>query len=609
MASTNQNTKGNQKAEKQEVLPNINTSSPLQNILNDWWFQAAIILLLGIILRWLNLDQRPFHHDESLHAIYGMYTYMNPTIQFYKYDPMLHGPFMYNHILPYIYNLFGSSTWAVRFMPAFLGSLLLFLPLFFKKYLSKNAVLSFLTLMAFSPSLVYWSRFLREDLLIISTLFAILVLKLYVTDLNLKTVLIAIFFAMGFCIKENAFLHLVLLFGFLFFELILDITNYKNSTIFKFITFVQKNYLLVLIAFISAAFIFSYIFSAGFRHLPGIIDGLYAKSLVFWATQHNIDRIEGPFIFQILMLGFYEIPLTLLTLITSVHFYLKAPSKYRWTIIASIALSIILHLWLKNSLDSSPFLKNGLKLKIPIDIYPFILISVHAVLGTFYYLKNNQKTLAITFYAFWGALFTYSYVGEKVPWLDMYPLILGLIFNILYIDHNNLFKIKGTKFSNIFLTGLALIFFMNIYTLIIVNYSRAGDNSELISQVHTSKVFEQTLYKIREEMLYPRDNHPPELYAEELWPTSWYFYNIPQYHFSLGEKKISDYDYVLVGTDKYKNELSATHDHILLSLRHWWVPDYNKISPVNVIIYLLSRRPWNSSGDSKVSFYKKRTGH
>src|SRR3989339_399114 len=575
------------------------SSSTMAMLMSDWWFWAVIILLLGIILRWINLDQRPFHHDESLHAIYGMYTYMNPVGQSYKYDPMLHGPFMYNHVLPYIYNLFGSSTWAVRVMPAFLGSLLIFFPLFFKKYLSPTMKLFFMALLSFSPSMIYWSRFLREDLLIVMATVAILLARLLIKNLRWKMSIIAVLFALCFTIKENAFLHVALMLGFVLFELIICFSDYKNSSLFKFILIIRDNLQWSLISFALAAFVFSYIFSTGLTHMAGIIDGLYAKSLTFWTTQHSIDRIVGPFIFQVLMIGFYEAPLTILTIITGLHFYYKTDGKYRWAILGSLFVAIILHLWLKENLNFSPFFKDVLKLKIPIDIYPFILIAVHAVLGTFYYLKTKQKLLAISFYAFWSTLFTYSFVGEKVPWLAMYPLILGLMFNILYLEKNNIIQFTGKNW----ILSWALLFFINGYTLIIVNYSRAGADTELISQVHTNEVFQNTMYKIRDEMNYPTNGHPPTLFAEELWPTSWYFYNNPQYSFSLGDKKISDYDYVLVAQDKYKNELMATHESSIISLRHWWVPDYEKLSPLNIAIYLLSRRPWNDPGDAKVSLY------
>jgi hypothetical protein len=39
-------------------------------------------LIVGLMLRWTMLDMRPYHHDESLHGMYGRYFYDFPTSNF-----------------------------------------------------------------------------------------------------------------------------------------------------------------------------------------------------------------------------------------------------------------------------------------------------------------------------------------------------------------------------------------------------------------------------------------------------------------------------------------------------------------------------------------------
>jgi hypothetical protein len=47
----------------------------------EWAFYATIIVV-GLILRWTLLDMRPYHHDESLHGMYGRYFYDFPNANF-----------------------------------------------------------------------------------------------------------------------------------------------------------------------------------------------------------------------------------------------------------------------------------------------------------------------------------------------------------------------------------------------------------------------------------------------------------------------------------------------------------------------------------------------
>ena len=73
---------------------------------------AAImgLMIFAIIMRLDHIGQRPIHHDESLHALYGKYFHDSPKTQYYKYDPLLHGPLLY-HLIPYAYHI-GGRAWS-----------------------------------------------------------------------------------------------------------------------------------------------------------------------------------------------------------------------------------------------------------------------------------------------------------------------------------------------------------------------------------------------------------------------------------------------------------------------------------------------------------------
>ncbi|MBI2940719.1 MAG: TIGR03663 family protein [Chloroflexi bacterium] len=123
--------------------------------------QAAYIVLIlfaGVMRLW-DLGPRMLHHDESLHAVYSYYLYIGKG---YKHDPMMHGPFQF-HIMALMYVLFGAVDATVRFAPALVGTILVFTPYLFRRFIGHTGAFSAAALIAFSPSLLYFSRFARED--------------------------------------------------------------------------------------------------------------------------------------------------------------------------------------------------------------------------------------------------------------------------------------------------------------------------------------------------------------------------------------------------------------------------------------------------------------
>ena len=64
----------------------ISTQSWASYFSGSEWFAFGLFMVLGVILRWTMLDMRPYHHDESLHGMYGRYFYDWPNSNFYRYD-------------------------------------------------------------------------------------------------------------------------------------------------------------------------------------------------------------------------------------------------------------------------------------------------------------------------------------------------------------------------------------------------------------------------------------------------------------------------------------------------------------------------------------------
>lgn len=121
----------------------------------------AALILIAIVTRFWDLDQRALHHDESLHAYYS---WLLATGSGYTHDPLMHGPFLF-YATALVYLLVGDSDATSRYLPALCGVLLVWLPYLLRgpRHLGRWGALTASALMLISPALLYQSRYLRHD--------------------------------------------------------------------------------------------------------------------------------------------------------------------------------------------------------------------------------------------------------------------------------------------------------------------------------------------------------------------------------------------------------------------------------------------------------------
>ncbi|HXH20983.1 MAG TPA: flippase activity-associated protein Agl23 [Dehalococcoidia bacterium] len=119
----------------------------------------AGLMVVAAVLRFYDLGDRALHHDESLHAQFTYYLYDGGA---YKHDPLMHGPFQF-HIGAAVYFLFGATDATARFAAAFFGTALVGMPYLLKKQIGVKAVIIAALFLCFSPTLLYYSRFARNE--------------------------------------------------------------------------------------------------------------------------------------------------------------------------------------------------------------------------------------------------------------------------------------------------------------------------------------------------------------------------------------------------------------------------------------------------------------
>lgn len=558
----------------------------MKRLLNFPNIILSLPIIAGLILIWMNLDLRPLHHDESLNAIYGLYYYLNPASQFYKYDPMLHGPLLY-HLLPWVYHILDESHFAVRFIPALLFSLIpVGVIIILRKRIGWLA-LAIAALLITGPSYIYWARFLRHDQLVLF-LFLIIGFSFYSSSKKISPYLFLIPFFLQFCVKENAYINLLFWIGFIVFNYLV---NKKDLFILKHLTTYKKH---LIISIFIGIFFYIFYYSAEFKYSTGILDGLYRKSLSYWFNQHSVERISGPFLTQFFTLFWYELPFILILFSSVIHLHLKSKTILRYLPLVILIIASVLHLIYGQQIPSTSLWNKLAKLKIGLDFYGFFFFLILSISGTWLLIKTKRPLPAFFYYWTMASFFTYSFLGEKVPWLSIYILIPGVIFIGIYLKDIN---------SKILIPCLSLALFFNIYQAIQLNHINTGSNTEFISQVHTTRDYEQLSFKLK-SLLEKKDSVKILALKDNTWPLTWYLYGLEGYHYNQMGKQLRDFD-IILDSSPTSNEVEG-YSKKVIGLRHWWVPNWRRMKFADFLQYPFTHKPWNPSGTQKITvFYKE----
>ncbi|MBF0206019.1 MAG: TIGR03663 family protein [Oligoflexia bacterium] len=669
------------------------------------WIIFIVIIVAGLLLRWLNLDARPLHHDEALYSTYADYAFSDPNNKFYRYNPLLHGPMLFESVA-LAFNVLGANNWSGRAVMAFLGSLLMLAPFLFRRFFHPRMLLLLIAVWALSPSLIYWSRFVQQDY---HTLTAICIMAIgaWLVRERYRSLVIILGIALHACIKLNVYITLALLLGYISFEyLYLNFLYYYRvkwskrlsklgpasgagpassgvtTALSDTLQNIKRYPWTLLIALLVGVFVYSYLYSAGFRYPKGILDGLYRESFPYWLNQHNVERIKGPYLYNFLFLSWYDFLLIVAFFVHLVHFYIKKVCwRYQIVMAAALLFSLLLYHAYQLGILELGFIFSFFKLKFALDAFGPVCFAIHGILLTVYHLNKGERRFAFWGFMMMGNFFTYSYVGEKVPWLSLYifvplsvylalyfqqlflvgaikynrnfvffqryslerlllysaigTIILAVIFylemdvqfspqiewwamlGLLLLLSWSAFRVYRLKYDgnfnptfNLPLVAFVIFILFNLRIAIITNFSRAGLESEFICQVHTTSVFDNIAKQIRFEMRNPYRGERPLLLTNgaSIWPMTWFMRDLRPFYvfnqFANINKKVFHY----VIEDGFNNdpEFKRTHFVQYIPLRHWWVPEYEKMNLFKYLNYAYDHIPWNRPGAMFVTFAKKK---
>lgn len=493
---------------------------------------GLLIVFFAIALRLFKLGERVFHHDESVHASFTLKLLEHGE---YSYNPAYHGPFLF-HSTAAVFHFLGINDTTARLVPVFFGVATILALFLLKKELGKSGVLWSMFLLAFSPSMVYFSRFFRNDMIIVFCTLAVVAGAFrYIDNIHSSKrypylILTASSLAIAVTAKENAYIIILIFGAYAGMGLLYSIySSWKRENLSLKKTLILK--ISALLPFLpefilsGALFIFivMFFYSSLFRNDISLFS-IVERAFNHWIAMHRIERLGGPFYYYIPILLTYEIPVILFGTAGFFHF-LKQKGK-------NASFFIFLCYWAFTSL----LLYSYLQEKVP-------WLVVHIVLP-----------FGILAGAYLGELF--SRKTESIP---PEQGLLGGDLSPLPGPEPSLRAEHPGKTRTLIAGILALALLISLAQCISVNYYRSMEPAELMTYTQASPDIRELMEKIggfdsRPETLRLYVVDPNQLY----WPLPWYLRGYEKTGYSSKLPASSKYDAIIVpiSYDMYK-EISA----------------------------------------------------
>ena len=329
----------------------------------------VVLVILSIIAHFWALGHMAMHHDESVTSWTSWLYYSGSsgfkcagglTAPSYCYDPVYHGPSYY--VLSLIsFFLFGVGEAQARLPEAVAGILLTASAWMLRPYFGRTGALIAAALLAFAPSLLYFTRFSRHDALIVLWAFWMVLGMFRYVDTGRPRYLYLLSAATALAMATHELYYILFfLFGsFLLIRVLDELVPRRNlliglgialaiatvlmvvnpmltsrlrgggiglllATVFgggllalrvwdptpvvtpRFVALWrdERNVLWTAIGILVAIFVL--LFSNFFTYPRGILDGLY-QGLAYWlGSQHEYARGKQPWYYYLMLLPIYE---------------------------------------------------------------------------------------------------------------------------------------------------------------------------------------------------------------------------------------------------------------------------------------------------------------
>jgi len=601
--------------------------------------QVAHIALFAIafVLGCYQLGPRPYHHDESIHAFYS-WKISEGDLTGYRYDPVYHGTVLY-YAAGLVMKLFGDNDFTGRLSAVLFGLGVLAFAWPLRRYLGRWGALTFAALMTFSPSWLYFARFVRHDVyLALCTIGAVYFAFRYGETRKFWYLpLSAFFLGVGFATKEDSYfltvIYLIAFAGTLVWEVIGapdDKRSAVRGQVWGEVLDLFKGIPLALLAS-AVAFLVPWVlfytgffqnseywdpkaWSAFFNLFEPIPDAIH-----YWTGQHGVERIGGPWWYYIPQLTLYE-PLLMFSFVAllfgpflSVRPRGNLDQIFRY--LAFLTLAFLFVLAVKPEWGTYK-ISHGMNVKVgTATMAGMFAIAMFALCRVW------VPDRFIRFCVLWtiGVLLIYSWAQEKVPWL-LVPQVLPLLLlaGRFYGEMIESGKLTGGRLAGFAVTGA-----YTVWALINVNYiwdaPRPAEpgarldppkrHGEMLAYVQSTYDIHMVMDHITrtEQIIGGEQGRRIACGGDATWPFSWYLRRYPV-NWAQSPREI---DYPVVIVDKkdtvqrsFDKALLEKYEKIPFQIRGWWV--WEDKFPENLtkfVKWLLLREAWSGTGSSDAVLY------
>lgn len=601
------------------IEPSTRTQKLLMKLTQPFtvtWEQAVIFFLslAAILTRLIGLGDRVMSHDESLHVYYS---WLLSTGKGFVHTPMMHGPFLFESTA--FMNLwFGANDFASRLVPAILGIFIaIVIPQLLKPWIGRIGALVGTGLFLISPYMLYYSRYIRHDTLVIAwMLLAVFAIFGYLFQRKEQyLVLFVVALALMFATMEITFIYLAIFASFLLVRMV-----WINGLRWKDLKTTAEFDLLVLMVTLGAFFSSA----IALPILNPIFTQLTGTSFVDPAVlgTQGTEWVTGPAGVRLwLLLGLFALIGTTMGVVWG---------KRRWLNLAGLFLAINILLFttfftnpsgiasgfvgsLGYWISQQGVARGGQPwyyFLIVFPIYEYLPLIGGIFAAIFYVVRRKQlPDLARVFIPFilWWAVSIWialSLAGEKMPWLSTHLTVPFLLLTAWWVGQilESNWSLSSTRpnwglwFRRIGLAGMSILVLLTVRTSILVNYVHYDYSTEYIDYAHGAPGVKWLLNDLQSIANHTGAGKDLKIaFDDEVsWPMLWYLKDYPNQSFygAQPSRDALNTPVVIAGPKNWTKVellLGSTYHRFEL-IRLWWpVEDYRNLT---------WERIWNAVSDS-----------
>lgn len=533
----------------------------------------AALIGFSLVVRLAGLGVRAMSHDESLHAVYSRYL---ATGAGYQHNPMMHGPFLF-HLNALVDLLLPDSDFTYRLAPALFGAGAVALLILYRRWLGPKGAWWAGALISVEPSLLFYSRYLRNDIyIVVFTLLMAWALLRY-RDTRSPRYLLWLSGALGlsFVTKEVCFIHGAVFGSACLVFATLDVFRTKpfRFSVWMRHPFTQCAALMLLLALPFASPLLQ-------RHLPwdrlaaepeALQRRILAAALGVFvlavaagtAYFHTVGRLRTWFA---ALCMFWTIQITL---------YSTLFSNLLYGLAGGVGGS--LGYWLK---------QHGVQRGNPHPLFYISLLVLYApvlFVGLGAGLRRPRRGLH-PFLLFWtlGNLAVYSWAGERMPWL-----LTHITLPLCLLTGPLLARVRAASPSwktHAAQGGLALgVLHLMCNAFLAIGPHQEGPTEPLVYAHSGPRV--KTAVALIEERLNRYPGTIGVMDPDFTWPMIWYFRDLPVHGRDVTTHELSDEVVVLLvpPADRDLWMDRGWTPRLTVRMTTWPRPHYHELSGENIL--------------------------